>query len=129
MKREIKFRGINNHGVWIYGSLVYSKNIQAAIYFEVGQGAVKHFDFSYVDKKSVGQYTGLKDTKGIEIYEGDIIKATYRDGENDIDGFFEVIYDEGAFSAKVDTNYAPCLYELWGKVVIGNIYDNSELLK
>ena len=82
-----------------------------------------------VDEDTVGQYSGRKDEYEKEIYEGDIIRATYRNGSDDTVGYFEVIYDDGAFSAKIKADYIPCLYELWDIEVIGNIYDDPELLK
>lgn len=81
-----------------------------------------------IDKETLGQFTGLFDHYGKEIYEGDILKF-YSDEE----GFIEVRFVRGVFAFLWKGNLddelpinAPT--QEWAQV-IGNIHDNPELLK
>ena len=128
--RTIKFRGkTHGNGKWYYGSLVYSNEINAAIYFQIGSGLVKTMDWVYVIPETVGQFTGLYDCDGKEIYEGDILRFG-----NSKCGVCEVKWDESiaafciCFNFKDEIGSRP----LGGGVefvIIGNIHDNPELLK
>ena len=143
MQRKIKFRGKNKDIGWVYGQLAYDINGNTYIIQEV------ELDSSYgleetmlfatmwyrVDKETIGQYTGLKDKNGKEIYEGDII----------FDSFYErkakVVFLEGAFWLDYIDDFKEYetihkRYQLLANYdnksvleVIGNIYDNPELLK
>ena len=124
--RTIKFRG-KAHGRWIYGGLVYSDNIEPAIYFEVGNKVYKRIDWAYVDPATVGQFTSLYDKNHNEIYEGDILAV------QGIDEKLEVRFVRGVFAflwnGNLD-NECPTgspTHE-WAEVV-GNIHDNPELIK
>ena len=131
--RTIKFRGkTHGNGKWYYGSLVYSNEINAAIYFQIGSGLVKTMDWVFVIPETVGQFTGLYDGDGKEIYEGDILK--WSNGK-----MYVVKFWQGMFYASVEECndgflggfplHAFTEFEERKCKIVGNIYDNPELLK
>lgn len=138
--RTIKFRGkTRGNGKWYYGSLVYSDEINAAIYFQIGRGLVKTMDWVYVNPETVGQFTGLCDCNGKEIYEGDIVD--FDDKPYCVNGSKyqgAVVMHKGAWCVQhyekcFDVHfYSPLFVDDFANrktIILGNIYDNTELLK
>ena len=124
MKIEnIKFKAKRLDGKgWAIGDLLHSYENGAIIVPIEGGGA-----FS-VDPSTVCQFTGLKDCKGNEIWEGDIVHDSY--DRLCIDNLYEVVYieEEGTFAFKsldkVD-NYEPFV-NLFEVYVVGNKFDKKK---
>jgi len=78
-RREIKFRGKSieddNQGEWVYGFYV----IEGGDYCIASPTETVTNRYWMVDPDTIGQYTGMKDDEGegVEIYEGDIVRASY----------------------------------------------------
>ena len=136
MKSEIKFRGKRLDSMeWVYGSLVGVDDTYVIVdYRDFSWNPhtdVNAFWFDMenneVDPDTVGQYTGLKDKNGREIYEGDIVclgDAKRRSGvivRSDTEPAFVLEVNDTAFDIYYRNQHR---YE-----VVGNIYDNPELLK
>lgn len=114
---------------WVYGGILPGEGDRSIIY-----QTEPEIDKFPVYSDTVGQYTGLKDKNGTRIFEGDILIYVV-DGEYDIDEKYLVVFDDDEAAFKVRFYYkgkfacyddiAPCEH----LEVIGNIYDNPELLK
>ena len=141
--RTIKFRGkfvyANADGslIWVYGSLFQTdtlRNVGKAKIFKTDtyDGVIANNE---VILGTVGQFTGIVDRNGVEIYEGDIIQTYDSKGKPIL---HEVYYleNEARFATKLigyENLNEGSLSQKWinelGFEVIGNIFDNRELLQ
>lgn len=117
MNREIKFRGQQiNTKKWVYGYLYRNKGLYVIC------ENIRYAEEEPILLDTVGQYTGLHDKNGKEIYEGDIAKYENMIGK--------IMFLNGSF---IMSNFEET--EEWELGVIneeleimGDIYENSELL-
>lgn len=129
MNREIKFKGqpTGKGGVWMVGIGAYKTH--------TAEHLVLNAKGDSVEVVRLCQSTGLKDANGKEIYEGDIL-------QDELDSRIRHIvkYDNSICSY---TAWCPLVHDNWekgniiskkwinecGKVVIGNVTDNPEMVK
>ena len=134
--RTIKFRGKSEEGEWIIGHYVGKPSMDEVCILPFQNvnyhiGYINDSECYYCIADTLGQFTGLYDKNGKEIYEGDIL---YWDDNNRL---YVVTFESGMFYASV----RECNEGFFGGFplhaitengkckIVGNIYDNQELLK
>lgn len=127
--RTIKFRGKDIiHNKWFYGLYMppFKKEDTISYIYEIEE-CENHFEYisTQVVTESVGQFTGLIDNNGVEIYDGDILG---------FDGvYIVIIYNEKEAAYYAKSKKAE--FRIWQELiddfklkVVGNTYDNPELI-
>lgn len=131
MNRKILFRGKRlDNGEWVYGwccVACFGKYPFEPCIIPADEADGGNLEHIRVDPATVGQYTGLTDKNGKRIFEGDIVRTFDTDGDKWIG---QVLIDQGSWCVMDHRNYT-LLYDLVlrGVEVIGNIFDNPELLE
>lgn len=133
--REILFRGKRpDNDEWVCGYAILTEGKafilnNVTLEFRTGYNENRlNFVAQEVIPETVGQYTGLKDTNGTKIFEGDIVKYG--------DTVHEVVFEQrngtayfGLVYSTIETLSFGHYQDLKQIEVVGNIHDNPELLK
>lgn len=122
-----EYRSNYKNGDWVYGLL-------SKPYIEVGEYSLaaemtntSGISGIEVDHKTIGQYTGKTDVNDVKIFEGDIIKRERIDGHC---YEYEVFWWSNCNCWGLRNRVSQLLMlPMFGLYVVGNIYDNPELVK
>lgn len=123
--REILFRGKRkDNGEWVEGFYCGGNErntLHPAIFIYLPDK--QSYDYQDIDINTLGQYTGLTDKNGKKVFEGDILKGLYSNGNA------EVKMINGSWVGYAGKGWTDIGYVVERVEVIGNVHDNPELLQ
>lgn len=131
--REILFRGKDAiDGKWIYGDVIHRHRYNDYVGIDRYVGGQFGYAIAKVKNESVSQYTGLTDKNGTRIFEGDVLSGHLDDLFTKDESRYEVVWYDYGWHIKSGNGFFDTMEQNWVNMlleVIGNIYDNPELLE
>lgn len=145
--RDLSFRAKRiDNGEWVYGDLCHGEYGKVFILYDNDavitskKNELTSWGFIEVDPETIGMYTGFQDSKGLRIYDGDILQLTgsYEETDGSMQPYEEIhkiVYMGGCFYALNIKGfpYWPSLCEMVDGLhegetyeIIGNIHDEGE---
>ena len=129
MNREIKFRAWCHEWKYMTTDIEFSQyntfDKKPQFYYTNAEDGIV-IEEPYF---AIMQYTGLKDKEGREIYEGDILRVKAFDGWFDDIGYYHNIEVKHKQISSGDSDIIGYIYIPKDREIIGNIYQNTDLLK
>lgn len=135
--RDIKFRARRKSGEWVVGNFIhhfatyFNTEERYSIFLPKPENGNGGYWVESIDRNTIGQFTGLYDENGKEIYEGDILRIG-----NSPSGVCEVEWSETIAAFCIRFYFERGVRPLGDWVIseqsieiIGNVHDNPELLK
>ena len=136
--RTIKFRGKTKQGEWVVGHYVGKPSMNEVcilpfqnVNYDIGY--INDSECYYCIADTIGQFTGLYDKNGNEIYEGDILRFSKLPGNvcevkwnESLAAFCIQFFFENKVGTRTLGEWVICERSV---AIIGNIHDNPELLK
>lgn len=124
MNREINFRACYDNRMWFVAKFdLWGDPDQRTCDLAPINPKYEELYNILLNEVELMQYTGLKDKNGVEIYEGDIVRHATDEG------VYKIIFEDGGFYVKNLFEYDFQTINEYPLEVIGNIYENPELLK
>ena len=128
MNRDIKFRAWVKDRKAIFEVVLINYVTKKVTYLFERVGHLLNIRHEKFNDIELMQYTGLNDKNGKEIYEGDILFESF--GER----YYKVVFENGSFRAEFEGDFEEHSFDLidvvaQGCKIVGNIYENPELLK
>lgn len=135
-KREILFRGWNKKNKrWLYG-YYFAYHGNHFISPDAKVNPLDTYEDYVIDADTVGQFTGMKDAKGVKIFEGDLVGGDgcahviqYKEENSRFEAIRQMPPERSELSWLFQFDINQDWIDEFEKVIIGNVHENQEHIK